>query len=168
VSIVYGGGYIHRVQAMTIIHEGRVCVPPALCGADLPANAPGGSLGPLVTTAGELVTCPACKEATMPKLRYRDEHEGPEYHYLSRLRPVASIGYASIPGMLIEPGSDPHGTRRDFYTAEPLSEEFRSRLDLTIISHQCELGYDYGLLTLSHERAIANGVHVCPAEEARQ
>jgi len=39
---------------------------------------------------------------------------------------------------------------------------------LNVISHECVISYDYGLLALSHERAIASGVHICPAEEARQ
>jgi len=67
------------------------------------------------------------------QLKYRDQHEGPEFHYRSMLRPVASIGYDRVPGILIEPGSDPDGTRRDFYTAEPLERDFIDHLDIELL-----------------------------------
>lgn len=53
-------------------------------------------------------------------MQYRDEHTGQVYHYRSTLRPVASIGYDRIPNILIEPGCDPDGTRREFVTSKPL------------------------------------------------
>lgn len=60
----YNDGLIHRVVAMVVQHGRSTIVPPALCGANLPPDCGPGCVGPLVTTAAELVTCPICIEAS--------------------------------------------------------------------------------------------------------
>ncbi len=71
-------------------------------------------------------------------MQFLDDHTGQVFRYVSTLRPIASIGYDRIPHILIEPGTDPSGTRRDFSTSLPLPASIINRFDLEFqgVAHQ--------------------------------
>jgi hypothetical protein len=66
-------------------------------------------------------------------MQYLSDYQGLMYHYRSTLRPVASIGWNRIPNLLMEPGSDPNGTRRDFYTSETISSDIVDQFSLELL-----------------------------------
>lgn len=66
--------------------------------------------------------------------KYADTWAGDVFRYRTPLRPVASIGYDAIPCLLLEPGGDPDGTRRDFATYQPLPEQLVKAWELEVLS----------------------------------
>ena len=74
-------------------------------------------------------------------MEYLSDYQGQVYRYRSLLRPVASIGYSAIPHLLLEPGSDLDGRRRDFATSKPVSATTLRQFDIefTGVSHTGEL-----------------------------
>ena len=66
--------------------------------------------------------------------KYLDQHVGPVYVYESHYRPISAIGINYIPAFLMEPGSDPDGTKLTCKTYKPIPKEVMERFYLHLIA----------------------------------